>query len=310
MADNNIEEMNPFDEEFDDNNSFDEEIEDINPFGEEFEDDAVINRGDAEIIDASKKDKEVKGEIIPSEEFERRSDPEFSLKNFSDEDIDQIISYDNERRKKLTFREEIDKVEINKKLDVPEEGFKDYLVAPSISGKRKYNDNPNLIEAKTAKDGGYKVEISDDPHLFDEGHEKATVMINRDEKGDVDNIEIKCKCGERILLKFEFAENFDDELTHVKIDKVGRPRPFTTEEILEEPEEMNYPELLQNDEDIVRDLDDDEDDFSKIKKPKLASEESGIKTPDLEESADEQFGLGEFLQDDELDTGEIDLGDI
>ena len=265
----------------------------FDPFGEEFDGDDVINRGDIAEIESKKKGD--KAEIIKSEDYERRKDPEFPEDKFTQDDLDKIIQYDDERRKKIAFQSKLDE-----NLPITDEdpdlnnNFKDYIVAPQISGTSKFRLKSNRFEANKLRDSGIKTEITDDPHLFRDDHEKATILVNRDEKGDVDNIEIICTCGERILMKFDFAEVFDDVLTQQKIERVEEPRPFQPDEIHIETDRDLYPELLV----------DEVDDEGMVRSKSKALDKSDKK------SEEEVFGELNFDDDEEIDMGDIDLSGI
>lgn len=189
------------------------------PFGEEFDSTDVINKGELKSDIATKGLKE-----------QVRKDPEFNTRNFSQSDIDQLVNYDHERRKRLAFKSNLgEEISINpkEKTDL-ENQFRDFIVYPRISGNSQLRGDSILIPESQLKKSEKIVEIIDAPKT-DPKHNPATVVVNRDENGDIDNINIICECGDRILLKFEKADLLDLDKLKLETQKLTTPVPFNLE---------------------------------------------------------------------------------
>lgn len=257
------------------------DFDDENPFGEEFELDDVINKGE---LNSSISKKGL--------ESSRRTDPEFSTKGYSQSDIDQLVNYDQERRKEISFKkqlnEEIDLSEDNN--EVLENSFKDFLVYPRISGKSQMRGDKTLIPNSHVVKSTKVVEIVDAPKTKKK-HNPATILVNRDEVGDIDNVEIVCECGDRILLKFEKVDVFDLEKTKLETERLSGPVPFEFDEEEQESENTNKSKVSSINED---------DDFFGSDAPKNKKIEK--KAEPEEEFFDEDFG-----SDEDLDLGNIGI---
>jgi len=292
----------------------------FDPFGEEFSDSDVIGRKDQEIIDEQAKG----SRVIKKEEAEGRDTKAFELGGFSQKDIDQLVSYDNERRKQISFKNEIDD-EIDLDVEKPDSvnNFKDFIVAPQISGNnKKIKGDATIYPSNLVHKTGHKTEILDHPFKERDHKEKAAVIINRDESGDVDNIEIVCSCGERVLLKFNVTDVNDTELTRSEYKKIEEPDPFDLNDIRDK-EGSDYSEifetLIEEEKEIAagKKLTKDER-FDKKKEQviKELSEKSenlkDEKTQEIttESGEDKEEEDWENISEDEIDMGDIDLSDI
>lgn len=257
---------------------FDELSEDepfTDPFAEEFDQESVINKSELE-SDISKK------------EIDRPKDSELKLQ-FSQDDIDKIVGYDDERRKSISFKDEVTEeiaLDPEEKTDLNNE-FSDFLQAPRISGTGKLRGDKYLYHTQNINETGNVVEIINAP-ADEKKHGAATVAVNRDDSGEVDHIEIVCNCGERIMLKFDYTDNLSGEQTIIYNKKV-EPEPFYEEEI--------------------------EKEFEEYKKEKEEEEEDFFATENIDSLAEgkkEEPQEEEIVWDDDfgVDEGEIDMGDI
>lgn len=196
---------------------------DLDPFTEEFDSTDVINKGELKTDVGSKGIKE-----------QIRKDPDFNTKDFSQDDIDQLVNYDHERRKKLSFQSNLgQEIEITNKETDLENNFRDYIVYPKISGNSLLRGDKILIPEKHLKKSSKSVEIVDAPKVRNR-HSPATIVVNRDDSGDIDNIEVVCNCGDRILLKFEKADLLDLEKLKLETERISKPIPFSYENDEEE----------------------------------------------------------------------------
>lgn len=260
------------------------EIED-NPFDEVFDSNDVINKQEL-------------GSSISKKglDNERRTDPDFNTKGFSQNDIDQLVNYDQERRKTLSFKKVLnDEIDLSDEHQTQlENEFKDFLVYPRISGTSHLKGDKTIIPSSNVVKSNKIVEIVDAPKTKIK-HNPATILVNRDETGDIDNIEIVCNCGDRILLKFDKYDHLDDELTKLETERLSGPLPF------EEQDEHSHNH--HNEPDDVQDEFFEEDKSNKNKKEEKKSKPE--KKPE-EEFFEEDFGV----DDSELDFGGIDLSGI
>lgn len=260
---------------------------DQDPFGEEFELDDVINKSELN-SDVSKK----------GLESAVRKDPEFDTKSFSQDDIDQLVNYDQERRKKLSFESKLNEeiqFDPNDKKDL-ENTFKDYIVYPRISGNSNLKGGETIIRESQLKRTSRTVEIVDAPKVKE--HSPATVVVNRDDRGDIDNIEVVCECGDRILLKFEKADLLDLEKLKLETERLTTPVPFSLENAKEEIKVKK-----EQKESKTNPFGDDDDFFN------VDGEDNSSKSKKIEEE-EEEFFDEDFGGDISTDGLDIDLSGI
>ncbi len=96
--------------------------------------------------------------------------------------------------------------------------FRDFLSIPKISGNITKAIEKNLIPKNIVLKTGKTIEIADDmPHTTEITHQ-TSIIINRDEAGELESMEVICKCGERTLVKFDYisANDLDEDLTEVE----------------------------------------------------------------------------------------------
>lgn len=259
---------------------------DQDPFGEEFELDDVINKGE---LNSNISKKGLESAV--------RKDPEFDTKSFSQDDIDQLVNYDQERRKRLSFESKLnDEIQFNpnEKKDLVNT-FKDYIVYPRISGNSNIKGGETIIRESQLKKTSRTVEIVDAPKVKE--HSPATVVVNRDDRGDLDNIEIVCECGDRILLKFEKADLLDLEKLKLETERLTTPIPFGLENAKEEVK------VKKDKKEIKSNPFGDDDDFFNV------DEDTSSKSKKIEEEEEEFFDedFGGSISTEGLD---IDLSGI
>lgn len=262
------------------------EFDEENPFGEEFDLDDVINKGELN-SPISKK----------GLDNNRRTDPEFSTKGYTQSDIDQLVNYDQERRKEISFKKQLnDEIDLNdEENEVVENTFKDFLVYPRISGKSQLRGDMTLIPNSHVVKSDKVVEIVDAPKTKKK-HNPATILVNRDEIGDIDNVEIVCECGDRILLKFEKVDVFDLEKTKLETERLSGPIPFELDDEKQNKENLNKS--------TVSSINEDNDFFG--------SDAPKNKKIEKKEESEEEFFDEDFGSDEDLDLGNlgIDLSGI
>lgn len=254
------------------------------PFAEEFDNEDVINKSELD-SEISKKDVEVPDQ------------GGLGLK-FSDEDIERIVGYDENRRKNIAFKDEVTeevKIDPNMKTDIDNQ-FADFLQAPRISGRGKLKGDAHVYQNQNINDTGHVIEIVGAPNS-DKKHGAATIAVNRDDSGEVDHIEIICTCGERIMLKFDYTDNLAGEQTKIFNPQVA-PNPF---HIDAQKEALN---------DYDKDLFEEDDNSFFESNSEL---ETGLAVTDSSrEPTQESIEEEEIVWDTDfgVDDGELDMGDI
>lgn len=260
-----------------------------NPFEEEFEPSDVVNKSE---IDSG----------ISEKPISDKRDTGFLKGKLSKDDIDSIINYDESRRKAKAFKNQINP-DVNLADDRynTNDKFKDFLEAPKISGRGNLKGESLLYPANQVKKTGNKVEIVDASYHQHHNKGKASVLINRDEKGNLDNIEIICSCGEQILLKFDSVDRIsEDELTKIIDSEMKEPTPFHQEDS----------DSFKIGEDVVEEgalFSIEKSDFNLNES---LQEETNEENPNQSDQSDEVFWDDDFYSDDELDTGVVDLSGI
>ncbi len=237
------------DENFDGN---EEERDDFfgneTPFPEEFDSDDVINRHSD---DDSENEEESEEDLDSETEDEQKEEP-------PELDIDSILDYDFERHKREYFDDTYQSEEDNKtQQEIYSKTFKDFLVMKNITGKLEGIGSGNRIPSERIVDKGKSVKIADDPTHMSKGDRKTTVIVHRNDDGDITNIEVLCACGERTNIELgigdpgetegddnisivdgEEAKNFTIDDDYYKADGMepsdeeGLPEDFPDDEIM------------------------------------------------------------------------------
>ncbi len=158
--------------------------------------------------------------------------------------------------------------------------FKDFISLPKISGSLVKSYENNLLSRTEVSNTGKTVEISDSAASTTDPSHKTSVIINRDNGGEIESIEVVCKCGERTLITFDYgsSKDYDNELTEV-VDSPIEKIPF---------------EDLQQESENIMILDPD------LILPKHKNDE-------IDDSSDEQFDGDE--EDDDYDYYDDEDGD-
>lgn len=81
--------------------------------------------------------------------------------------------------------------------------FKDFLIAPEISGSSRSFSANRRIPAEKVTDRGEVVEIARDPLEEDADHQEAAVLVHRNDDNVITCIELVCSCGKRTLIRLE-----------------------------------------------------------------------------------------------------------
>lgn len=99
----------------------------------------------------------------------------------------------------------IDDMERSKKL------FKDFMVLKNIAGRTKTVSSSDHIPSEVLIDHGDVVEISDNPDPMNTTEKRTSVIVHRDQYGEIKNIEVLCKCGERTVIRLELEDELGQE---------------------------------------------------------------------------------------------------
>lgn len=180
------------------------------------------------------------------EDFNSQTDPSDTFDTNKDDDCEepQIIEFvrpEEETQKYL------------------QQNFRDYIKVPKISGKLNKFSERNLLKKEEIKPTGKKLEIVDNLPKGLNPKSKTSILINRDINGEIESIEVMCKCGERTLISFDYSDISDEEedLTEI-IDEPKDTIPFDNLHKVNENILIVNPDLLIEDLKKIEDIDDDE----------------------------------------------------
>lgn len=86
--------------------------------------------------------------------------------------------------------------------------FADYLNVGEISGTLRGVPKGSIINAEYVIPGNAKVEVLKEDGLDDgHDHQPITVMLHRDDYGDVRSIEVVCSCGKKAQVYLEYEDD-------------------------------------------------------------------------------------------------------
>ena len=148
------------------------------------------------------------------EEIRKQKFADFSAQDNEDPDPDSIINYDEEKRKSDSFQPSF--LSNNDNLsneEILEKYFKDYLVLRKISGNFTKYPHSSRIPSNILSDSTSQVEINDDPELHDaQTKHNSSVVVYKNEEGDIEYIEIMCTCGNKTIIKMKYDDVNSAEL--------------------------------------------------------------------------------------------------
>ena len=128
------------------------------------------------------------------------------------------------------------------------EGFNDYINVPKVSGNKQKNYSDRYIPSDFIKEDVSKIEFADlELNVRNKEMKKTSILINRNEKSEIESIEVLCKCGEKTIIKFDVSEDDLDEVgkftdkTVLVVDTILDSE--TEEELKEEAKEEVNEEL-------------------------------------------------------------------
>lgn len=158
----------------------------VNPFEEEFNSDDVVNKNDEDDNNYSDSKNE----------------------NESDFDLDNLLNYDEEDRKSDSFESLYeDSYFTRSETERLSSNFKDFLELPRIAQGKPSKTKGNHIPSENLIIRKDKIEITDENLGNDK---RSTVLINRNEVGEIVGIEVLCTCGEKTIIKLEYEDDDQD----------------------------------------------------------------------------------------------------
>ena len=85
--------------------------------------------------------------------------------------------------------------------------FADFLVLKEISGTKRIPTKSAVISSQFVNNTNNKVEVVKDDTLPNESnHNPVTVLMHRNETGEVEQIEVICSCGRKSLVALEYED--------------------------------------------------------------------------------------------------------
>lgn len=148
----------------------------------------------------------------PREIHQELITPEFA-------DLSGLLDYDEDQRKQNNFRYEYLPDELfEEESTTLESNFHDFLVMSKISGKSSGFGSSALYPSERIVDNGKKIKIFDDKHSKAHKNSDSTkVIVNKNEDGVIESIEIQCKCGETTIIDLDYTSQDENDVIFSKI---------------------------------------------------------------------------------------------
>lgn len=150
----------------------------------------------------------------PSVKIIKKKDIETEEPKFDEQSAEEFLKEDYDKAKRKSFAPAF--IPKEKDTDEPEDhqevlirNFRDFLVLPRISGARPAKGSRNIINKEQIKEGT-QVEISNKPPFGDVSSGESSVIVNRNLDGDIESLEVYCKDGEKIVVRFDFGDDSAD----------------------------------------------------------------------------------------------------
>lgn len=131
------------------------------------------------------------------------SNPEAPIGKAKDIDLESILNYSDDERREKSFLEQFNMSQedlVDDDMIRAQKQFRDFLIAPKISGAVSGVPDSFYYPAEIVLDRRDSVEISDIPNNEINSHEQTSILVNKKENGDIESIEIYCKCGEKTTI--------------------------------------------------------------------------------------------------------------
>ncbi|MBS4001534.1 MAG: hypothetical protein KGZ71_13740 [Desulfobulbaceae bacterium] len=148
---------------------------------------------------------------IPSNVIKKNSPLQKEI--ISSKELETYLNIQSDEIKKADFEETSDEQQ-SERNEYLNKHFHDFLQLPKLSGIDKFGLEKKFIPKEKIKDKNKRVEITDDTS-FDEVTHSSTIEIIRSAEGDIENIVVYCKCGEKTLIRFDYDEKTDAEQTQI-----------------------------------------------------------------------------------------------
>ena len=156
-------------------------------------------------------------QVSPSVKIIKKKDIETEIPNYDEKSAEEFLKEDYETSKKNFFEPSF--IHKNQDTDEPEDhqevlirNFRDFLVLPRISGARPIKGSRNIINKEQIEEGA-QVEISNKPPFGDVSSGESSVIVNRNLEGEIESLEVYCKDGEKIVIRFDFG---DDSIPNIE----------------------------------------------------------------------------------------------
>lgn len=149
--------------------------------------------------------------VSPSAKIIKQKDIDVNYPKFGEEQAEAYLKEDYEEAKKHKFSPSfIPKEEdTDKEFDHQEvliKNFKDFLVVPKIAGKNPSRKSRNIYSKDEVQQKDASVEISNNVPFNDVSSSESSVIVNRGIDGEIESLEVYCKDGEKILIRFDFGD--------------------------------------------------------------------------------------------------------
>ncbi len=153
----------------------------------------------------------VADKVSPSAKIIKQKDVDVNYPKFDEEEAKVYLNEDYEETKKSRFSpsyipkgEDTDK-EFNHQ-EVLIKNFKDFLVIPKITGSNPNRKSRNIYSKDEVEEKDASVEISNNVPFDDVSSSESSVIVNRGIDGEIESLEVYCKDGEKILIRFDFGD--------------------------------------------------------------------------------------------------------
>jgi len=152
-----------------------------------------------------------KGEkISPSSRIIKKKDIKTEYPQYDEQTAEEFLKEDWEEAKKKAFEpafipKEQDTDQPEDRQEVLIRNFRDFLVLPRISGARPIKGSRNIINKEQVQEES-RVEISNKPPFEDLSSGESSVIVNRNLDGEIESLEVYCKDGEKIVIRFDFGD--------------------------------------------------------------------------------------------------------
>ncbi len=201
---------------------------------------------------------------IPDEDYEEESSvikkenqPDPSKKGIVE--VDDLLNYNEEKHKTAHFRYEWGDESFDEEEQRLQDGFKDFLNMPRISGLKKSFWDANKIPADRVARSKKSIEIKDMPEIDIESDDVnnlnySTVLIHKNDSDEITSIDVICTCGNHTKLKFDYDSDGKKEIVFkskvIVKDSSKDPTVFSTDisnRIMESPDNFEDDNSYEND---------------------------------------------------------------